>query len=383
MRILLTGNGFDLSHNLPTKYSNFMNVITFLNAFEKEIDSFATVSDIFGNEYFIYCDKFIFDCNDKYKLAYQEAKIDRLELSKYLNLSKTNVWIKYLKKIFSNSKENWIDFEREISNVINCLKYVFKNCDENTDLSRDLRDANVIYTILQFDDLIDINSYEQHTIKKTYLHKANKYAMTEINSKKIVSVLYKDLLELMEILKFYLRCFIENPLEIILSKNLINNNDAIRNITTAITFNYTNTLEKLYGISRVFHIHGDINNNIVLGINPNEDDNIESIDTLFLCFKKYYQRVFNETDLGYINRINTIKSEINRLGMIDLLVIGHSLDITDKDILMELFDISHRITIKYHKKEVVASYIENLVTMYGKEGFDRLRTKKHLRFEQL
>ena len=36
MRILLTGNGFDLSHNLPTKYSNFMNVITFLNAFEKE-----------------------------------------------------------------------------------------------------------------------------------------------------------------------------------------------------------------------------------------------------------------------------------------------------------------------------------------------------------
>ena len=213
MRILLTGNGFDLSHNLPTKYSNFMNVITFLNAFEKEIDSFATVSDIFGNEYFIYCDKFIFDCNDKYKLAYQEAKIDRLELSKYINLSKTNVWIKYLKKIFSNSKENWIDFEREISNVINCLKYVFKNCDENTDLSRDLRDANVIYTILQFDDLIDINSYGQHTIKKTYLHKANKYAKTEINSKKIVSVLYKDLLELMEILKFYLRCFIENPLE--------------------------------------------------------------------------------------------------------------------------------------------------------------------------
>ena len=66
-----------------------------------------------------------------------------------------------------------------------------------------------------------------------------------------------------------------------------------------------------------------------------------------------------------------------------MLVIGHSLDITDKDILMELFDISHRITIKYHKKEVVASYIENLVTMYGKEGFDRLRTKKHLRFEQL
>ena len=99
MRILLTGNGFDLSHNLPTKYSNFMNVITFLNAFEKEIDSFATVSDIFGYEYFIYCDKFIFDCNDKYKLAYQEAKIDRLELSKYINLSKTNVWIKYLKKI--------------------------------------------------------------------------------------------------------------------------------------------------------------------------------------------------------------------------------------------------------------------------------------------
>ena len=62
------------------------------------------------------------------------------------------------------------------------------------------------------------------------------------------------------------------------------------------SFNYTNTIETLYASEeKVYHIHGNINDNIVLGVNPDKHDEIENIDTLFIQFKKYFQRVFYKT----------------------------------------------------------------------------------------
>lgn len=34
MNVLIIGNGFDIAHKLPTKYTHFLNFIKFINRFE-------------------------------------------------------------------------------------------------------------------------------------------------------------------------------------------------------------------------------------------------------------------------------------------------------------------------------------------------------------
>ena len=94
----------------------------------------------------------------------------------------------------------------------------------------------------------------------------------------------------------------------------------------------------------------------------------------FLRFKKYFQRVIYHTDDEYLEWIT------NKLSDIDLVVMGHSLDITDKDIIMQMFDAAKDITVLYHNESAEASLVANLINIYGKEKFDELRIKKRLRF---
>lgn len=41
---------------------------------------------------------------------------------------------------------------------------------------------------------------------------------------------------------------------------------------------YTNTFELLYSSVQTFHLHGDVQNKIVLGVNPDNSDVLETID---------------------------------------------------------------------------------------------------------
>lgn len=59
---------------------------------------------------------------------------------------------------------------------------------------------------------------------------------------------------------------------------------------------------------------------------------------------------------------------------------GHSLDITDRDIILDLFEISSKITILYHDESAKKSYIENLVKIFGREGFEQIRNFKDFQF---
>ena len=63
-----------------------------------------------------------------------------------------------------------------------------------------------------------------------------------------------------------------------------------------------------------------------------------------------------------------------------LTVMGHSLDVTDADIIKELFSKAKEITILYHDTLAKSSYIGNIVKMYGHKGFENLRREKKLTF---
>ncbi len=120
-------------------------------------------------------------------------------------------------------------------------------------------------------------------------------------------------------------------------------------------------------------------------------------DTEFINFKKYYQRIYKGTGCKYkewvsvihedfqeykmeLERINMYKDNIfpmkqrakeiknNYLNKHNLYIFGHSLDITDKDILRDLIlnDNVHT-TIFYHSKEELGRKIANLVKVIGQD----------------
>ena len=129
----------------------------------------------------------------------------------------------------------------------------------------------------------------------------------------------------------------------------------------------------------VDHIHGNTNSHIVLGINPDEKDEVYSIDTTFLQFKKYFQRVFFKTDVAFLQNMMYQKRTPRSLDN-HVWVIGHSLDSTDEDVIKQVFDSAKKITVLYHEEDKVKDYITHLVEIYGKQGLDSLREEKNLMF---
>ena len=62
---------------------------------------------------------------------------------------------------------------------------------------------------------------------------------------------------------------------------------------------------------------------------------------------------------------------------------GHSLDISDRDVIVDLFSISSSITVLYHNQAALEKYVKNIVRIFGKSGLDELRAKKDLKFQPL
>ena len=196
------------------------------------------------------------------------------------------------------------------------------------------------------------------------------------DSNKIMSILSTALCELSEALKLYLSLFAESILNVSGSQSHFERFPPFRGINRIITFNYTKTYEQVY-YNRVHHLHGSTDGKIVLGINPDKYDEVESADTLCIAFKKYYQRVMYGTDTEYLSWINQDGLEYT------LMVMGHSLDVTDADIIRDLFSKAREITIIYHDDSAKSSYIGNIIKIYGYTGFDKLRKEQNLTFRHV
>ena len=185
-------------------------------------------------------------------------------------------------------------------------------------------------------------------------------------------------------LKLYFKVFIDDIFEKLRDLPETNSYIPLSKVSHIITLNYTHTFERMFPSNKekIYHIHGDINNKIILGINSNKDDKVETINTDFIVFKKYFQRVFYKTDLDYLSftKSNDIYKAISN----DTLhVFGHSLNISDKDIIKELFSMVKKIKIYSHDERAMGNHISNLINIYGKEEFDSLRLNKNLTFTLL
>lgn len=385
MNLLLLGNGFDLSHGLPTKYENFLHVVNFLvKYYNEEMD---TVGSVLGNEKLHEEDAYIKKCYQRYDKGYDITPLptDRIQL--LIERAKTNMWFLYLSETFDQDL-GWIDFEKEILSVINTFALFLSSCQPEFALEQSIEDESMQFIIMKFDFFHERDEgrympsvYSERIVKSRFCYEYPKGSgVNKVNKEKVIDQMWFALSELSEMLKEYLHLFVDETLDYLLCQYLIPQNTEYLNTSRIITFNYTKVFEKLYGNGTVLHIHGQIDEKIVLGVNPDQADELETVDTLFLPFKKYYQRVRYGTDLGYLQFLNGINMTRRYDNGIMLIVVGHSLDVTDKDIITELFSLSNEIHILYHNERAIGTYIQNLVKIYGKRGFDELRSKKNLRF---
>ena len=85
MNIFLLGNGFDLHHDLPTNYFNFLNTV---NCIKNEIlcDSYSNVGEVFGDLELHEKDEKIKYYYEKYSSVYKSIEIDADDIKVYVDL---------------------------------------------------------------------------------------------------------------------------------------------------------------------------------------------------------------------------------------------------------------------------------------------------------
>lgn len=390
MNILLLGNGFDLRHNLPTKYEDFLQIMrTFQNVFINYRPGYAY--QVFDNIESL-SNTHLGVVYEKHKSIYDNIEISNDDYDMFRGLSK-NYWYKFFDKVYDGSINTWIDFEKEIAYVIDEFKSFFDSLELNDNLFLDDFDIPDYYLIMDLPHVLKVFDYFYYKGKDNHYHIKDEYIFEtykdsgdyEIDLEKIIGDLYNLLFEFSKVLALYLEVFVNRLLQKIDTDELEEYVELFEDFDSVVSFNYTDTYRCFYNRNKniknyvpVHNIHGDLlNKNIVLGINPDKSDELDELDTLFIMFKKYYQRVYYGADVSYLDELSTV-IKIDKDNHI--VVCGHSLDATDKDIIESLFKHAARITIIYHSKEKVGDYIKNLINIYGKSGLDDLRTNSDLRF---
>lgn len=345
MNILLVGNGFDLAHGLPTDYMSF---VKFLNIVQSGItwkENYKTIQE--DIKQFSICSEF-----DSFFFDYFSPQPNKK--SAYINevrdLMQNNFWTTYFLPA-AKWENTWINFESEISEIVQSLDR-YRNSADGRERFHELSKIVAIFERLG----------------------VTRDEVTAKNFKELRDRVLDDLDRLTRCLEIYL-CLCAKIVPVnkkLLSVLMIGRIDGI------LSFNYTDTFQRVYKLScdrppEVCYIHGRANingsvtsNNMVLGIDEYLHEPKRSKDVTFLRFKKYYQRIYKQTDYNYMEWLR-------RSGEKNLYIIGHSLDMTDGDVLLDMLTCpGMTTTIFYHTKDANALQISNLVQVLGYDVLNNL-----------
>ncbi len=382
MNILVIGNGFDLAHGLPTKYTDFLE---FIKVIKQALSKSKLAGIDWGNT----------NTEVKKFLIYNKGKVQENLFSNrqmWEDLINNNIWIDYFLQNPIYQKENWIDFEIEISKVIQSL---------DNDVSQDNYDLDEIMSELSNEFLYQ--HYSKYAFNIQSVSTLSGEENESITYREIRDRLYNDLNRLIRALEKYM-CEYMEKIDIDKKSPDIDKLE----IDFILSFNYTHIFSKLYNVSSQSekevvdsfdYLHGEakINNtietnNMVLGIDEYLSQKRRNKETEFIAFKKFYQRIYKQTGSEYKRWVEIIKNQIQEIDdkikkqypvqipfnkipnkcRNQLFIFGHSLDITDKDVLRDLIlNDNVYTTIFYHNKDVMGQQIANLVKVIGQDELIR------------
>lgn len=361
MNILIIGNGFDLAHNLPTTYKDFLKFIDAFNRFKdickeesvKKVWEDATEED----------KKYILDMANLY--GKQRTIFEEIE-----KLISNNVWMNYFWKLYTERKtlgmDGWIDFECEISRIIQTLDQA------RMTILADIRQGKKTGKMTQYQLNILSPLWGKAGIDReliSFEEKAITYRKTQF---------LKDLNRLTRCLEIYLGEFVEE----IKPQVKLPDIEGL-DINCVLSFNYTHTYENFYHTDKskdvkYDYIHGEVKKdstietcNLILGIDEYLEGEEKNKSNEFIQFKKFYQRIYKKTGCKYVDWIRKNEEWLKRYSKVknpenNIYIWGHSLDITDGDILSSLINMPNtKTTIFYHNQEALGNQIGNLVKVLG------------------
>lgn len=318
--ILVIGNGFDLYHGLATRYIDFVDVT-------------RNNSDL-----------------------------------------KKNPFIKTF-QLMVDANDGWIDCEETIYRIVKLFDNILneRGATENRKFS---------IKNLSKESMEIIKIFEQYFVKPDGMLSGMKITdefkngFGEFNKKKFLDTLKRDLDDTIRALWHYLKFDLEQAEEIKLSEQ-------IKNIQPSyvINFNYTNTVSELYKVEEenIFYIHGNLKDeskNMVFGIPDDKEENLD-----FVYFKKYFQRIQKKT--GVVERSRFRVNESGRVLPVNSHFFGHSLGLTDADVIREIAGMSDKMIIYYLDQSDYESKVINLLHIFGKkDGVKKIQTG-FIKFEQI
>lgn len=359
MNILILGNGFDLAHKLPTSYMDFLSFV-------------KQVQDVIKQGPFENKDMEI-TIENRNGIISQTVTINYDEWSRLIS---DNIWINYFMKNSTYLKHNWIDFETEISNVIQVI-------DEARHLRLEKEDIDLVNIKMHM--LTDIITSK---LKEQKYDRCINGVFKELDTMEgFISDLIKDLNLLIGALELYLVEFVEQIDCSLVSPDIkeimvkFNKEKTAVTLCKIISFNYTHTFKKFYGHDNKFmydYVHGEAlaersieDNNMVLGIDEYLTDEKKDKEIEFISFKKFFQRIHKHTGCDYKLWLDAIRKDTkdhSKDNMHCLYVFGHSLDVTDRDVLRDLIlNDNVMTTVFYRNKEQYGQQIANLVKVIGQD----------------
>lgn len=357
MNILVIGNGFDIAHHLPTQYRDFLDFV-------------KAVRTPNNTDY----SKFISELKKSNHKLYSEIE----------TLANNNVLIDYFLSIYEdrckNGKKGWIDFESEISGIVKAIDEAKKDIEQKCDNTN--KPAKRIER--RFEKVLNplIAGFRvEHTLSTS----SSSNAVYEYEPRyfdNLANWTLKSLNRMIRLLEIYLHEYVEKAQCVYRLPDI----EKI-NIDHILSFNYTDTFKRYYdpeGKAQYCFVHGKATDssaedcNLVLGIDEYLPPERINDDNQFVWFKKFYQRIYKETGSEYLDWLDQL-SGVNKMlskakpSQMNLFIYGHSLDVTDKDVLSKLILMKDTKThIFYHDRDSMARQINNLVKVIGEENLIRM-----------
>ncbi|MDO5924081.1 AbiH family protein [Acinetobacter baumannii] len=434
MIILIVGNGFDLSHYLPTKYDLFMVAMGAIENWDEQKGEMQ-FDDLFGSlyekeNYFFKYTKAMYQ-TDEIKISTEQVK----ELKQKL---KENVWYQYFSDHVREIK-TWIDFEQKIEEALIYTTHFLDKINEvslnENKLERVIRTSgykasdydnkfiylgekmchvlcsigllNKDYYNVGYDDngrfrkeiaTEETNSHE-YVISSKFIRSFSNYDI--YNNEGGLNFLNNQLDSFILIFNLYLELFIKTLTPIV---------DLIEDfnfgfVDKIFSFNYTNTYIKFYDASvDTDFLHGSCgeNQNIVLGISELKGDLLRNLKAY--GFTKYHQKLFKNTDYQFLSEDRNIQKILNfwkvikernlaitlaekEKHIINIFIWGHSLDISDEIYINEVFSLNDgkyfntNVIIYYFDNHAKFNLLTNLLHILGKEKVELWMKKGWLKFE--
>jgi len=404
MNILIIGNGFDLAHSLPTRYTDFLK----------------------------YCRDY---CADKPVSGSEKMNLE------FLSFTNDNVWLQYFLKSTTNleNPRTWIDFEQEVAEVVNA----FVKASPIVEVAYYLNAPSEI--ILELSNDSDSEKLELFISLISAINKdTQKYVVAKkdvSDTKALIDYIYLQLRLFARAFEIYCLSINRNPVSpdtVITSERkkqidkatsdreyyshqaynasgyvyrkdeqskfekqrdeaegrlstLISGIKTIDYLSMSkfdcvLSFNYTNTYERLYGNEKTkyCYIHGKAQDDkarskIILGIDDKLQRGEESRNFTWVKLKKYYQRIIFKTGSEYKDWLASVeKQNANRNYVY---IVGHSLDKTDYDVLYDVFSNKClKIIVYYYCTEDFEDKVQKVIQLLaykGGNGRDELISRTH------